>query len=390
MSASAFQPIRTTGPRARSFWLDSIKGVACLLIVAHHLAFYGPMSDVLHPHATVLIDGLYSHARMVVQVFLVLGGYLTAPLILNWGERNTAHVAGLLWRRYARLAVPLMVALTLCMLVTELVRPWFIHPSVPDEPTWAQLLAHVFMLQGLLGYDSLSAGVWYVAIDFQLYGSAIVLSWAVAAFGPVWHRVGWHSSSVVLMGVVLLTVASLFGFNLDARWDATALYFWGAYGLGVITWYAGRQGSVALWSAVLGGLAVMALGWAFRERIALAFASCFFLLWVVAPAERRMTRSAEPTQLPVWLAWSTRLGQMSYSVFVIHFPVCLVVNAVVAHTWPGLVWAHALGLVFAMLASVGAGGLLYETIERRQAGWRYPAWSLSTLVSAGAMVMPWA
>lgn len=381
------QPSRTTGPRARSFWLDGLKGVACLLIVAHHLAFYGPMSDVVYAHATALMDGLYSHARLVVQVFLVLGGYLTAPMILNWQQRQLVQAGTLLWRRYVRLAVPLMVALALCLLVAEFVRSWFDHPSVPDGPTWPQLLAHVFMLQGLLGYDSLSAGVWYVAIDFQLYSSAILLAWGASRFEPVWQRLGWQTSSVVLAGVLVLTLASLFAFNLDARWDATALYFWGAYGLGVISWYASRHGSAAVWTAALGGLAMMALGWAFRERIALAFATSFFLLWVVAPAERDVTRSIGQGLWPAWAAWCPRLGQMSYSVFVIHFPVCLLVNAGVDHLWPGLVWVHAMGLLLAMLASLAAGWVLYETVERRQAGWRYPAWSLSGLVSAGVMVM---
>ena len=64
--------------------------------------------------------------------------------------------------------MPYLLALTLSVAVAALVRPWFGHVSVPDEPDLLQLLAHVLLLQGLLGQDSLSAGVWYVAIDFQL------------------------------------------------------------------------------------------------------------------------------------------------------------------------------------------------------------------------------
>ena len=55
-------------------FIDALKAVAVQLIVLHHLAFYGPMSD--HAYALIpdLISWLSQHARAVVQVFLVIGG----------------------------------------------------------------------------------------------------------------------------------------------------------------------------------------------------------------------------------------------------------------------------------------------------------------------------
>ena len=57
--------------------IDILKALACALIVWHHLAFYGPMSDVAWPLFPGLFAWLYNDARMAVQVFLVLGGYLS-------------------------------------------------------------------------------------------------------------------------------------------------------------------------------------------------------------------------------------------------------------------------------------------------------------------------
>jgi len=37
----------TERPEGRSFLLDLLKAAGCVLIVLHHLAFYGPMSDVV-------------------------------------------------------------------------------------------------------------------------------------------------------------------------------------------------------------------------------------------------------------------------------------------------------------------------------------------------------
>jgi len=59
--------------------LDAMKGLGCMAIVLHHLAFYGPMSDVVHKAAPDTINFLYNYARLAVQMFFVLGGYLVAP-----------------------------------------------------------------------------------------------------------------------------------------------------------------------------------------------------------------------------------------------------------------------------------------------------------------------
>jgi hypothetical protein len=59
-------------------FLDLLRALASQAIVWHHLAFYGPLSDSAHEVAASLIDGLVQHARLAVQVFFVISGYLTA------------------------------------------------------------------------------------------------------------------------------------------------------------------------------------------------------------------------------------------------------------------------------------------------------------------------
>ena len=66
-------------PVSRAPLIDTLKGLACIAIVWHHLAFYGPMSDAAMPLFPGLMAWLYDHARLAVQVFLVLGGYLPRP-----------------------------------------------------------------------------------------------------------------------------------------------------------------------------------------------------------------------------------------------------------------------------------------------------------------------
>ncbi|NBO77933.1 MAG: acyltransferase, partial [Betaproteobacteria bacterium] len=53
--------------------VDLLKALACSLIVLHHLAFYGPMSDHADDLFPGIFDWLSQHGRLAVQVFLVLG-----------------------------------------------------------------------------------------------------------------------------------------------------------------------------------------------------------------------------------------------------------------------------------------------------------------------------
>jgi hypothetical protein len=48
---------------------------------------------------------------------------------------------------------------------------------LPGEPEFTQFLAHALLLHSVMGIDSLSAGVWYVAIDFQLFALMLALLW---------------------------------------------------------------------------------------------------------------------------------------------------------------------------------------------------------------------
>ncbi|AVT18378.1 acyltransferase, partial [Paracidovorax avenae] len=162
---------------SRNTLIDSVKGIACATIVAHHLAFYGPMSEVAQPLMPGFIAWLTDYGRMAVQVFLVLGGYLAAGRLAAAGGPRWSGTAPEIGRRFVRLVVPYAVALVLAVLAAAAVRPWLDHPSVPAEPSLPQLLANALMLQDVVGEEALSAGVWYVAIDFQLFVfSALLLA----------------------------------------------------------------------------------------------------------------------------------------------------------------------------------------------------------------------
>ena len=62
------------------------------------------------------------------------------------------------------------------------------------------------------------------------------------------------------------------------------------------------------------------------------------------------------------VAW---LGRIAYSVFLIHFPVCMVVNAAWTRFLPTDPWTSLAGIVVAWGCSVAAGALFYRLVESR-------------------------
>ncbi len=337
---------------ARLPLLDALKGACCLAIVLHHLATYGPMSDVVHQAAPMPIDWLYDRARLAVQVFLVLGGFLAAGALAPDGRPVVDDALALAWKRYRRLVPPLLFAVAFAALVTALVRPWFAHASLSAPPTLPQLLAHALLLQHLLGFEALSAGVWYVAIDFQLFAASALL--AVVA------RRASHRSALPVL-VVLLAAASLLYFNLYTAWSDGAPYFFGSYALGMLARWSAEPRLARAALPAIAALGAAALWLHFRMPIAVATAAALPL----AVAARAGWLSSHWPRAGA-LTW---LGERSYSIFLIHYAVVIAFNATWHRVFPAGAWVNAAGMFAAVVASVAAGAVLYRHVESRPLAW---------------------
>ncbi len=136
-----------------------------------------------------LLAWLDEYARMAVQVFLVLGGYFAAAALAPQGVGRHPHFWPVLSKRFVRLSLPYSAALVVAIVVNETVRGLgFEHDSVSATPTWASVIAHLLLLHSVADFESISAGVWYVAIDFQLYALCLLWLW-LCKQGSRWA--GW-------------------------------------------------------------------------------------------------------------------------------------------------------------------------------------------------------
>jgi peptidoglycan/LPS O-acetylase OafA/YrhL len=336
----------------RLAFIDALKAIASQLIVLHHLAFYGPMSDVAQNLAPALFTWLSQDARIAVQLFLVISGFLAAKTLAPTGQLIATKPLSLIGRRYYKLAIPYVTAVLVSILCAAIARRLMDNVSIPGPPSLVQFAAHIALLQNILHFDSLSAGVWYIAIDFQLFVLLLGTLWVVRSTSK-------RIRATHILGVALvsgLVLASLFYFNRDPNWDNWALYFFGAYGLGVVTFWATENGNKRVWLLSIAGLVVAALIVDFRSRIAVALITALAL----GLARRWGFLASWPKSS--LLAY---LGKISYSVFLTHFPVILIINAVFSRTAPDNPAVNAIGILFAWTACTASGTLFYHFIEKR-------------------------
>lgn len=371
-------------PSGRSFLPDLLKATGCLLIVLHHMAFYGPMAHVVSPAWPAGIDWLAQYGRLAVQVFLVCSGFLAAQSLAAMPALSWQALRRTIAQRYLRLAIPLLAALSFTVLVSELIRPGFVHDSLSATPDWTQALAHLFFLQHLLDLDALSAGVWYVAVDLQLFASALLLLWLAQKLQT---RIGGRTLGWQTVTTGVLVVLSLTVWTHEDALDDTALFFWGAYGMGWLAWQARKLPRPAWRWALLLALGALCLAADVRFRALTAWASTALLM--VAPstwllAAPRHQPQHQPHRDASWRRAVSWLSQISYAVFVLHFGVCLLVNFGVQRLWPQSLAMNALGMFAALGLSLLAGHALHRWTERGAASWaRWMEWATAFMASAG-------
>jgi peptidoglycan/LPS O-acetylase OafA/YrhL len=342
--------------------LVALRAIAALIIVWHHFAIYPPLREWAAPLAGGLLDGLAAHAR-ATQVFFVIGGYVMARSLADgfWDGRRTASF---LIQRYWRLGLPYLAAIALAIAAASFARGWVPDDVLGTPVSLPQLLAHIFFLQDILGYEQLSAGLWFVCINFQLC--------ALYAAG-LWlrDRVSGGRIDFVALGGWTLAIASLFHFNLDADWDRWAVYFFPYFFMGIVVHraLASPKGQIQLWTY----LALFILAMSFEWRWRLAIAGAVGVLLFVAEASGLAARWPRNR-------WLARLGEVSLSLFLVHFPVLVLTGAL----WTRLGWNSPLqamaGLGVAFAASIAAAFTFHRWVEipasrlaRRQRAARIPA-----------------
>jgi len=342
---------------ARFPFLDLMRAIASQLIVLHHLAFYGPLSERAYEAAPLLFDWLIDYARMAVQVFLVIGGFLSARSISKISYIDAPKVRSAIFARYRRIGVPYLATLAVAILVNEAARRFMTHDAISARPTLGQLVAHTAFLHDILGYEALTAGIWYLAIDFQLYIVMLLLFWCCSKWQRRWpSRLNFTPWQLSLLVIAPIAVLSLLWFNRQASLDCWAIYFIGAYFLGLLLNEMLSNPALLRWAGAYWCLAVAVALYDSRPRLLVAA----MVALIVALAERFSLLRRWPD-----IGIVNYLGRISYSLFLIHFPVLLLINAMGARVLTSSTPVAIFGLLLAYVASLAAGFAFYHSVEKR-------------------------
>ncbi len=364
-------------------WLDWGKALASQLIVWHHLVHYGPLAPRLAPVAPDLLAWLNGRALYAVQVFLVIGGYLAGRSL--WPQPGRPRVSPTDWaprvaQRWRRLMPLYAAALVLAVLCAAVARALMQDPDTPGAPTWVQLAAHALMLQDLLDQPALSAGVGYVAIDLQLYallaGLAALLAWVQARAAPAASPSEPRWGGLGALALVALALASIGVFNLRPQLEASALYFFCSYALGVLAAW-GRSATTDAarerWGLVIVLLATTGLLLAWRDRLALAALCAGWLLWQPELGVPRTGLGAVAGRL------AAQLAALSYALFLVHYPVSLLLTALAVRWLPAgagyaavtlvLIWGVSVAAAWALTQALAPGVLARRVWQPGRAWW---------------------
>jgi peptidoglycan/LPS O-acetylase OafA/YrhL len=303
------------------FLIDLLKVLAALLIILHHLSSYGQIAEDARSVLPSLMTWLFEYGRYAVQIFLVMAGYLAAQSLTRFANTkfSSQNLLRVIINRYLRLFAPYIAALVLTIFCAWLARFWVVDEFVGETETLSQFVAHLFFLQGILGLDSISAGAWYVAIDWQLYSVLAIL------------LISFSSYQALIWLISIVAVSSLLYFNRSAQYEAYFIYFIGSYSLGALAYLAKNFADKKI--QVLARFALIAIG------VLIAISALHqvwlrnFLAWFVAMLLLVWGNAAYPSNGQVGnrlkvgilraIAW---VSLRSYCAFLIHFAFILLAN----------------------------------------------------------------
>lgn len=345
--------------QSRFVFVDGLRGLAALAIVVFHIWWYEPEPWPALESAHWMVDAAFLRIRGGVQILLVISGFVIAYTL-----RNTWVTPGeffsFIGRRLVRLVPPYWVAIGFVILVDIICRGyWDLSSPFDGELSILRISAHLAFLQDVFGLESLGAGMWTICIEMQFYIVAI-LGWGLAQHVFPRPVPGEPRPSVAGLLAVFAPVAfvSLFYWRQLESTSPWVIHFAWMFFIGMVTWWTLDRTLPVYCFAVIVVIAFIELifdaEWRYENGVALATSLSIFT------AGRR-------NRLHQWLNWPwlQYLGRISYSLYLIHFPVCHLLTSAgwkwYANT-PTATQASAI-LLASLIASLIAAHLLYEFVE---------------------------
>ncbi|WP_189342629.1 MULTISPECIES: acyltransferase [unclassified Mesorhizobium] len=302
--------------------LDGLRGLAALLVVAGHLC------NVLG-----VLPGIFGAggAQVGVQLFFCLSGFLMGMLYLN-APFGGADVGDFYRRRIAR-----VFPLYLVVVLASFFAPNFTAMRVLYPIDASNIADHLLFIRA-------TSVLWTVPIEVQFY----------ALFGVIWFMFSINRSASLLLLVATIPLLVIVSDPLGAR-----LFFLSYFMIGIAVSQLPRVSSNAAF------LAACVLFYAGMPAVSQSIGLDFFSFWksplnLAASGLLVYTAIAAPlATVTLGSAPMRYLGAISYSIYLLHWPVMTQVARLINYKQDPALFA-----ITSMVGSLVAATLTFWAIER--------------------------
>ncbi|OWU66288.1 MAG: hypothetical protein CBB60_000265 [Armatimonadetes bacterium Cent15-Ar3] len=313
-------------PRIFSPFLEGLRGFAALWVVLGHLR-----RELLDSgNGWIWMKGLqFIDENLAVPVFIVLSGYLLASPVAR-GKKWSGWLA-FMGRRFRRIYPAYLVALVASSALLLWI-PYLRELATPRAPDVARLTWENFGLHLIMGHMinistqySINPVMWSLAPEWWVY-----LFFAIVG-APL----------LILRQRFLLLIACLVGYGAFCRFNDINGYIFISFWIGVSTAYlamspqkqrlAGRVPQLVLFG-LLGIVAIFFLFGSFEVKMRLRFFSAAITGSVVILLGAEDGHCADVIRAVFESKFATWLGKISYSLYLVHFPLLSLFNSVSLHS----------------------------------------------------------
>ena len=390
-------PPGTSKPRLA--WLDALRGIAALCVVFDHLSYH----VLQHVHA--VIYRFFDPGLFGVAVFFLVSGYIV-PASLERGGSVRRFWVGRIFRLYPLFLVAAAVVLVMHEFSVGTLR------GVNATPH-AAVFSHLLMLSDLLGVPSVINVFWTLSFEMVFYllltalfvlgvhrrSASYALGFGVAglALGGVLPAVALSDSAlgtakVAALADLLIIAGLLLAVSGRPRLRVAGASLAAATGLVLLTfndrriptegfvilalmftgtmlyrWQQGQFGaSRAAWTAVAVFALITAAGaWHIGQVAAPAAAQAgtprrWVISLVAAGLAFGIGLALRHRRFPAALAW---LGLVSYSIYVLHYPVIYLYDKISWTRGPHPIGIQLLLAAAFLVVLLGCAGASYFIVE---------------------------
>jgi peptidoglycan/LPS O-acetylase OafA/YrhL len=346
--------------RARLSGLDGIRGLAASYVVVNHVferAFPGYPVD----HAPWWA-GWFIYGRFAVVVFIVLSGFSLAlsPARHGWRLDGVSRFA----RRRARRILPAYLG----ALAFSLAIAWLLVPQPGQgRPDTRSVLVNGLLVQNLVHAPSPNRSFWSMAVEAQLYVALPLLLLLVRRAGAA-VMVAAVALLVAAVGIAAPDARALHAFVVQSPPDLAALFAIGVAAAGLAGAASTRRARPWPWLALGAAAPVLLVIWRLGSvwtlthliwvDLALGPAIACLLLGVAAGRPAPLVRLLDSRPIRT-------LGLSSYSLYLLHEPIVIVVyRRVVLPRYHHGATAFLVALALVLPLSIVVAWLFARVFER--------------------------